>query len=272
MGQVGHSYLIVLYKQTLRESMAYQGIMSQLTDNEHLIIYDNSPSSMIDVEDRSIIYHHDSSNRGLAEAYNFAITKCHELGDQLLTIFDQDTTVPSNFDQVVSASITSDSESAVFVPEVLLTNGSNLSPFWIEDSLFLAYPKKKEKTLAAINSGMTLNLDKFSRNAVLFPRDYPLDFLDYAFFKHLNLIQKTISVIPVKLVQSLSISNYHEISNNRFESFQYSEAKFVSEYYPTFKRQYRFRVLLRLIKQVLKRTQWSKLRPMIQVIGGKETL
>lgn len=272
MSEFGHTFLIVLYKEKLRDSCAYRGLIPQLTTNDHLIVYDNSPTSMMNVDDKDIIYHHDPSNTGLTTAYNFAVKRSFEIGDRWLTIFDQDTKIPENFNQVLSKSLRSDDESEVFVPKVSLTNGMLLSPFWIENKLFIKYPKKVKKTIGAINSGITLNLLKFVGKADLFPKDFPLDFLDYAFFKQLSLEKKKVSLVNLNLVQSLSVSNLREMSTERFLSFQYSEAKFVSKYYSSFKRQYRLRVLVRLIRQTLKGTQGDKLRAMIRVIGGKRIL
>lgn len=262
-------FLIVLYNQKLSESVTFRTLYSQLTDVDKLIVYDNSPKSMLDVAASNFVYIHDATNGGLVTAYNFAVERSRKSGDQWLTIFDQDTEIPDDFIHKMNLAVDVFQDSAVLIPSVKLGDGTLLSPFWIEDALFIGYPKKKSKTLAAINSGVTLNLPKFSTETTLFDERYPLDFLDFVFFKQLQSTGKVARQIDTTLKQALSLSNFREMSQKRFESFQLSEARFVAEFYPQFKNRYRLRVALRFIKQLVKRIQYSKLRVMLQVIGGR---
>ncbi|RXT18056.1 dTDP-rhamnosyl transferase [Lacticaseibacillus chiayiensis] len=269
MSKPGHSFLIVLYNQKLSESAAYRDLSPQLTEVDNLIIYDNSPTVMRDIPVTGMIYLHDPTNGGLATAYNAAVKKTRVMDNQWLTIFDQDTRIPDDFNYHLSLAIASHEKSSVLIPSVKLEDGRKLSPFWIEDALFVHYPAGASKTLAAINSGMTLNLASFPTGKELFDTHYGLDFLDYAFFKQLQRSEKKPTQIDVTLTQSLSLSNFRTMSQSRFESFQLSEARFVNEFYPSFKSKYRLRVSLRLVKQLLKRVQWSKVKVMLRVIGGK---
>lgn len=269
MNQEGHSFLIVLYKSPLSQSQAYQDLKPQLAPTDHLIVFDNSPESMLDVDSDVVTYHHDASNSGLAVAYNFAVSECRRIHDRWLTIFDQDTKLPTNFTQVLSEAEAGHDDATVFVPEISLENGVHLSPFWIEDALFLHYPASQPKTLAAINSGMTLNLDAFTRDSPIFDQRYPLDFLDYVFFKSLQERGQKLDMLPTKLIQALSLKDFRTMTQSRFASFQLAEARFVEEFYPTMKFQYRLRILLRIVKQLTKRAQWAKVKLMFQVIGGK---
>lgn len=269
MSKPGHSFLIVLYNQKLSESTAYRDLYPQLTEGDNLIIYDNSPTTMRDTTVSGMTYLHDPNNGGLATAYNAAVKKTREMGNQWLTIFDQDTGIPDDFTHQLSLAIASHEEFSVLIPNVKLEDGRNLSPFWIEDALFFRYPAEAPKTLAAINSGITLNLASFPAGKELFDTHYALDFLDYVFFKQLQQSGKKPTQLDVTLTQSLSLSNFRAMSQSRFESFQLAEARFVNEFYPDFKHKYRLRVSLRLVKQLLKRVQWSKVKVMLQVIGGK---
>lgn len=269
MNHSGHCFLIVLYNQKLSTSPAYQSLKPQLLTGDNLIVYDNSPVSMLDVKAENFVYFHDVTNTGLATAYNFAVQKCRETGHQWLTIFDQDTRIPTGFNHDVTEAITSSNAITVLVPQVTLEDGTSLSPFWIEDALFVHYPAKDQKTLAAINSGMTLNLATFSTDEELFDDRYPLDFLDYVFFKRLQTENKRVAQLPITLIQSLSLSDFRTMSQKRFESFQFAESRFVTEFYPQLINQYHLRVMLRLAKQLLKRVQWPKLKVMLQVVGGK---
>lgn len=268
MNRDGHSFLIVLYRQKLSKSKTFQTLNSQLMENDHLIIYDNSPESMLDVKPANLTYFHDEGNTGLAAAYNFAVQQARKRGDQWLTIFDQDTTLPADFNQIVKTSMRQTASAVVLAPEVVLADGKQISPFWIEDALFFHFPAAVSKTRAAINSGMSLNLAAFEGTAPIFDRRYPLDFLDYVFFKQLQKAGKELKEIPVRLTQELSQNDFRTMSQVRFENFQRTEARFVAEFYPRFIPQYRRRLCFRLIKQLLKRAQWSKLKVIIQVIGG----
>ncbi|WP_239061528.1 glycosyltransferase [Lacticaseibacillus suibinensis] len=256
-----HLYLIVLYNQPLSHAQSYQSLVSQVDDADEVLIYDNSPVSQLDIElPGGWDYRHDATNPGLAAAYNFAVAQCVEKGIIWLTIFDQDTDVPTGFFATLKKAVVN-SDATAIVPRVVMQNGTQISPFMIENGLFVL--KHRQHTLAAINSGVTLNIPKLDPQP--FNLKFPLDFLDYDFFKRLAQNHASIEEITPTLIQDLSLGNYREMSITRFTAFLSAEGRFVAAYYPGQMWQYRLRVFVRLIRSMLRRVQGDKLRVMARM-------
>ncbi|BAN07215.1 Glycosyltransferase [Levilactobacillus brevis KB290] len=252
------AFLIVLYNLSIEESQSYKSVIENRDTNSLIIIYDNSTKRMVDdVPRNDFIYYHDARNKGLSTAYNYAVAICRDNNISLLTIFDQDTVVPKNFFEELRHAGPTDDISCI-VPIVKLKNGNQVSPFSIERNLFVP-SVKTISTTGAINSGVTLNLDAFSDNSTLFLSDFPLDFLDYDFFKRLSDSGRTIQELKIELIQNLSVSSYKSMTGKRFRNFVQSESRFVFKYYPQYVRRYRFKLILRLMKCVLQGIQFSKL-------------
>ncbi|WP_396350054.1 glycosyltransferase [Lacticaseibacillus paracasei] len=266
-----HAYLVVLYRQEFDESVAFTVILEHAKPSDVIFVYDNSPLPRKNVpEDQRIQYIHDSQNSGLAVAYNYVANECIAKNIQWLTIFDQDTQIPLNFFITIEQAI-SNSHATCIVPKVILGNNEPLSPFFIEDRLFIRTHVGSNKTLAAINSGVTVDLTKLKQiGSSIFDNSFPLDFLDYSFFLNLARHQCEINQMGSTIIQDLSVTNFKTMSFKRFQSFVLAESRFVNLYYPERKREYHVRVVLRAIKAMLKGTQRDKVELMWRVgFGGR---
>lgn len=263
--------LIVIYNIRVSKSLAFQTSREEFRRKDvKLIIYDNSPQSMLDIAlNLDCEYHHDPTNRGLYVAYNFAIEFCKKNKIDLLTILDQDTRVTRLFFSVVreNTKIVRD-DIACWIPKVELRNGEVISPFYIEKNIF-GKSSDGRQTTCAINSGCTINIGAFNNGEKVFSDEFPLDFLDYDFFYRIARMKMGVRYLPVTLEQSLSVENYRSMSDRRFDSFITFEGKFVNKYYSNKLNKYRERLVLRLAKMIVLRVQLSKIRRVLREIRGK---
>lgn len=232
-----------------------------------LVIYDNSPESMLDVDiSKNTIYKHDTFNLGLYTAYNYALDICRDNKIEWLTVFDQDTLIPSDFfSKLYTKSSTSSKEVGCIVPDVRLSNGKKISPGIIEDQLFIL-KNQKNRTRVAINSGNTIHVSSFDKTKPLFSKRYPLDFLDYDFFLRLSKKDLKIEELAVTEIQNLSVSNFSEMNVKRFKSFINYENKFVNDYYRNMRKQYALRLLVRILKLLGKKNQHDKVKIIFDAI------
>lgn len=269
MTTVKHAFLVVIYNRPASNCVALTTILDNLNDSQKLVIYDNSVQSQMDIKlPETTTYKHDSRNEGLFTAYNYAVDLCRDLGIKWLTIFDQDTCVPSAYFKVLNEELTHQANGVgCIVPNVYIEKEKKISPFIIEKNLFL-FNKNSNKTLGAINSGCTININAFESTQMFSP-EFPLDFLDYDFFWKLKKNNLKTRCIPVNLVQELSVSNYKSMTDQRFCSFIYSERKFIMKRYPEMFLQYNFKMIIRLIKMVLENVQISKIKLAVNVLRGK---
>ncbi|WP_423716797.1 glycosyltransferase [Lactiplantibacillus pentosus] len=259
--------LIVIYKMKLSDSPVFQSIVQQNSRDIQLIVYDNSPMEMCDVPTADFLYFHDSENKGLFAAYNYAVTFCRVNQIQWLTIFDQDTRIPDAFFESLRPEL--QDNPCCIVPNVELANHQLISPFIVENALFLFKFRTKKDTLAAINSGTTINVNFFQKHQDIFHDDFPLDFLDYDFFARVAKLNGRIDVIPTTLVQDLSVSDYPQVSTQRFASFLQYESKFVNAYYSSRLGEYRLKLILRAFKLLVQGFQLSKVNVILDILKGK---
>lgn len=251
-----HAYLVVLYKTNLEKSESFQAIQQFSDEDSLVILYDNSPKPIKNVFSSRYVYISDPRNLGLAVAYNAALKICEDRNIRWLTIFDQDTHVPPSFFKTLNERLKV-SDAICLIPRVLLNTGKRLSPFFIEDSLFLPHTVK-QKTIAAINSGMTLNTEMMMARELIFDVNFPLDFLDYSFFFSLSVLKLKIEQYSSEIIQDLSVSDYSKMSLSRFKSFYLFEDKFVRVGYPEKLQNYKCRLLLRWVKSVINGVEKDK--------------
>lgn len=249
--------LVVIYNMKTSESPALKKIIEFAKTETKIIIYDNSLNSMLDISlADNMFYFHDKSNLGLYSAYNKAVKLCRDDGIKWLTFFDQDTSVNADyFKELETKKKECDESVACIVPKIALDNEKTISPFYIEKNLFLRSNDKP--TLAAINSGTTINIDAFERKNV-FSEEFPLDFLDYEFFKKISEDKLNIAKLQCTLVQDLSVRNYNNMSTQRFENVIRFEKKFIKKHYSKYYVQYQFKLLYRIAKLLVQHFQIKK--------------
>src|SRR6201986_4137953 len=89
--------VIVLYKCELEASQSFSSLLEifreapALGERFSIVVYDNSPEPQTESLSAAVHYVHDSSNGGLATAYNFALKRAEEEHCEWLLLLDQDT-------------------------------------------------------------------------------------------------------------------------------------------------------------------------------------
>ena len=131
--------IIVLYRMTAEESNSYQSLLHAAGDvpaemlDLKVILYDNTPDSASPVPlPPGVEYHKALRNKGLAEAYNFAIEVAEDGTYEWLLTLDQDTVLPRKYLSrmvTLATSVKNTPSIAAIVPQI--TSGDRLlSPYW----------------------------------------------------------------------------------------------------------------------------------------------
>lgn len=259
-------FLVVLYNVKLTESGFYQSFNEIAESGQKLIIFDNSPKTMLDIElGEDFVYFNDKENKGLYFAYNWAIKYCQDNNFEQLAIFDQDTKINIGYYQnFIFENITNDKNVFCWVPNVVDQNNHRISPFSIEKSLFPFW--YSQNTFAAINSGIILNINMVGNSREVYSSKYPVDFLDYDFFINLYKRKKQIKVLPLRLNQELSVSNYQTLSDRRLFEFNKYGLQFVREYFPKKVYLFKARLLLRALKSLIRYKSVSKFKILLRLL------
>lgn len=236
--------VLVLYRTTLQESQTFQTLSAafhehpSLASRMALLIYDNSPAPQTITLPENLFaearYQHDSSNGGLAAAYNYALNAAEASGCTWLWVFDQDTTVvpgliPAAFKAIDSVP---SPEISAIVPR-LVQDAIVLSPLYAERFRYRAMDENfsgiYEGWVAALNSCACLRVAAL-RAIGGFPSEYWLDFLDHAVFHRLHKQGGRAIVLDVTIPHRLSTNNLrNESSLPRYENLLAAEWRFVRE-------------------------------------------
>jgi GT2 family glycosyltransferase len=236
--------VLVLYKTTLQRSETFQSLSAALQEHPSLaarisvLVYDNSPEQQsVDLPPdlfAEIHYHHDSSNGGLAAAYNQALRAADETGCTWLWLFDQDTEVLSELITAAFAAIDSTlpTEVCAIVPR-LVQDGVVYSPLSSHRFHYLAVDRRFSGIypgrLTALNSCACLRVSAL-RAIGGFPVQYWLDYLDHIVFHRLHEQGGRVFVLDVTIPHRLSTNNLREESgHHRYDNVLAAEWQFVRE-------------------------------------------
>jgi GT2 family glycosyltransferase len=256
--------ILVLYNCRLEDSATYQTLVASSLyggmDPVLLAIYDNSETPQLRSSEEALLlaYKHDSTNGGLAAAYNWALDIAKLHGFSWLLLLDQDTRLPATFLErllgVVNLYDTNQSVAAIvpFVKDGL----AEISPRRVRFGRLAALPKRSPSVtkceVTAINSGAAIRVS-FVQSLGGFNPDYRLDCLDHWLFRQLHAQGKRVVLTDSVLEHALSVSDYrNQVSLSRYRSLLSSEILFMT----TEKRRveipvYVFRLLLRSVKQLV---------------------
>jgi GT2 family glycosyltransferase len=236
--------VLVLYKTTLLQSETFQSLSAALREYPSLaarislLIYDNSPEpqavNLCPDLFADLHYHHDSSNGGLAAAYNQALRAADETDCIWLWLFDQDTVVRSEL--ITAAFKTIDStpptDVCAIVPK-LAQGGVVYSPLASHRFHYLAVDRRfsgiSPEWLTALNSCACLRVSAL-RVIGGFPLQYWLDYLDHAVFHRLHEQGGRVFVLDVTIPHRLSTNNLREeSSHHRYDNVLAAEWQFIRE-------------------------------------------
>ena len=186
--------ILVLYNNTLPASATYQTLVaSSASLNPPLIaVYDNSPVRQVGATEQAHLfaYKHDSTNSGLAAAYNWALHIAQLYGFSWLLLLDQDTRLPHSFLECLLDAVDlydTDQSVAAIVPFV--KDGlAEISPRRVRFGRLAPLPRQSpplaECEVTAINSGAAIRVS-FVQSLGGFNPNYRLDCLDHWLFRQL---------------------------------------------------------------------------------------
>jgi GT2 family glycosyltransferase len=203
-----------------------------------LLVYDNSPSEQPKVLDHTgfgrFMYVHDSSNSGLAAAYNSGLKEAHRSEADWLLLLDQDTEIRAQYLESLFAAIQSGPEDSVsaLVPKLMRAE-MVLSPQRVgrfnNRSVSPGYAGISRERLTALNSAACLRVRTVEAIGG-FPSEYWLDFLDHVVFHRLQSAGGRVQVLDSVIEHQLSLLNLeHEMSLARYTGMLAAEWRFIRE-------------------------------------------
>lgn len=260
--------VVVLYgmppheSPTLRTLEASVVSMSAFAGKFKILVYDNTPGCYpIEKLSTRCEYHASSTNKGLAEAYNYALHMAEKEGFEWLLTLDQDTEIPegylSRFSQR-ARQLSHDDRVAAIVPCVA-DHGVVISPH----TLFLGIANRvpghfsgiSKRETAAINSATIWRVSCIRAMGGFNPLFW-LDYLDYWVCHTIHRMGKRIYVDSNFVINhELSLLDKdNRMKENRYENFLGAECAFYDIYRTRIEGLFlTLRIGCRLVKQIIKR-------------------
>ena len=199
--------VVVIYNKKCTESASFSQIV---TYGEVLVILvDNSTDPDLQHSNRESClrlgceYYSMGGNKGLAQAYNAAISQIGSRTNYLM-LLDDDTAIPQDVLSVLEQSIALHPSASVFVP-LVLDQAALLSPSRRWSSLFFRLKKKPDaftQRMSAINSGLVIRLDRETMAKPLFDDKMFLDCIDHDFILRRVRKGESIVIYPAEFHQN----------------------------------------------------------------------
>lgn len=240
MAQPSIFAIIVLYRQSPEESESFVSLRTilqerpDLASSMRLLVYDNSPTTHeVPASPVEMRYISNTSNAGLARAYNTALKLALDEGMQWLLLLDQDTVLTESYLSEAIALAHTDDRFEAIVPK-LAEAGIVLSPHY---PLTLRHPKPLDIAAYGIlseeihpyNSGAILKV-KALQKMDGFPDEFPIDYLDHATFRILQTNGGRIFVMQAVLEHQLSSNSRHRAVSSREKNTLQAEHRFYQRY------------------------------------------
>jgi len=214
--------VIVLYKQLLAGSETISTLLEladqarELNLEIELLLYDNSPEAQDwnhPIKEKiPVIYVHDTSNGGLVPAYNRALALAKAKGIEWIFLLDQDTPLSIRYFEALSSALhqhQSDQRIAAFVPHIQV-RGKYIAPSWFQGGVHRHLKPNwhgvAEKAITTINSAAVIRVS-FVDSIGEYNNQYPVNFLDYWFFREVYRRGKMVWVLDCDLEHGLSVAN-----------------------------------------------------------------
>lgn len=224
-----HSYLIVIYNQSVFDSPTYQTLLAMLQAYPHaaeLYIWDNSPEPQHKSQITSILpdlkinYFCSGKNENLSVVYNRTMENCFLKGSTYLTIFDQDSQIALNFKKSIEGApskfllipkVSSDISGKLISPRYqkynYLLNKCNIDyldksiPAGLFDSTFMF----------AVGSGMTIS-EALWKKGLRFREELSFYGVDTEFCRDYSMGNRFFYILDSEI--------YHSASNENDESYE----------------------------------------------------
>ena len=224
-------FIVVIYRIRETESLACQTLRRLLGEEgykQHVFVHDNT-----------------TDNIYLAEAYNKGLAYALDNQYSHAVLLDDDTEVTNEYLSELQHLI-EDYPQTVFVPRLTGSDGRLLSPF------------RHHGRLTAFNSGVAIPVELINEKIGLFSTRFPLDYLDYWFFLQLQRKNIPVKVMDSSLRHSLSISDYKNVSESRYQSLIQAEKRFAQEEGSMYPLLYHIQLLGRAVKWTLTGHRYTK--------------
>ncbi|MFS7260467.1 glycosyltransferase [Carnobacterium divergens] len=252
--------IVVLYKMKPEESKTYQNLLKYTQQYpeviENVVIYDNSPTRCEEVSlPEGYSYVHDSTNDGLAKAYNCAFEVAKKAQSKWLWLFDQDTDLENTFlDLAIQEAQSESKEKIASIVPYIRSNNKIVSPVFADTirPLVGELPKigLQSKKVMAINSGSLVRID-FLEKINGFNLEFPIDYLDHWFYHRIFEEGYTVDVINCTIDHELSLMTPKDISDERYLQVLTYEKKYYKNYnqelFPAYKKHLKKRYLKNLL-------------------------
>ncbi|MBI4349901.1 MAG: glycosyltransferase [Elusimicrobia bacterium] len=255
--------ILIVYNRKAGETRTLKALLRNYAEapaafsDLKLIIYDNSPEALkappaLPFESE---YVHSAENKGLAEAYNYALGKAAETGRGWLLLLDQDSDLPGDFISALSRELRlAGKDPAVYavVPKMRY-KGEYFSP---SKDLFggtvrpidMNHKGVCDFKAFAIGSACAVRVS-FLRGIGGFDEFYWLDFLDRWLFASINKRGGKVYVTDSVVEHELSILDYDRfMSEKRYANILTYETAFMREFKPGIER---YVYYLRLVKRIV---------------------
>lgn len=217
--------VMVIYQQGLSSSKPWNSLVSALPVNATLFLFDNSELSQeVPPSRHQVIYHFNSTNAGVAGAYNAGWIKAKQLGKPWILLLDQDTEISSQLFNAYRESIFQHPNIPMFAP-ILKDKLGILSPFYFNRGI--ARRLKKADTgvnsfenRRAANSGVLIKTIVFD-HVNGFDERLPLDHSDIYFQEKIFQHHPSFVVIPIELNHQFSGSENQDFKGevSRYKIF-----------------------------------------------------
>ncbi|MDT1957632.1 hypothetical protein CKN82_00760 [Carnobacterium divergens] len=252
--------IVVLYKMKPEESKTYQNLLKYTKEQQgmikNVVIYDNSPTRCEEISlPEGYIYIHDSTNDGLAKAYNYAFEVAKEAQSKWLWLFDQDTDLEKTFlNKAIQEAQSEAEEKIASIVPYIRSNNKVVSPVFADTirPLVEELPKigLQNKKVMAINSGSLVSVE-FLKKINGFNLEFPIDYLDHWFYHRIFEEGYTVDVINCTIDHELSLMTPKEVSDERYLQILTYEKKYYEKYnqelFPAYKKHLKKRYLKNLL-------------------------
>jgi GT2 family glycosyltransferase len=257
--------VLVIYNCNIEKSDTLNSLIRnyqrnpEIFRNFELIIYDNSQLEQL-IGMKTIPfrfqYIHDKDNKGLAVAYNYALSIAIKNSYNWFLLLDQDSSLPEDFIDVLFnnfATIDEDSNVAAVVAKMRYKKeifsptkiyyGGIVRPIDIQQRGICAF-----KNVFAIGSGCVIK-SSFLQKIGGFNENFPIDCLDRWLFLTINKMEGTVFVTDSIIDHEVSVMNFDKLMN---EQRYYSILKYENFFMKSYKSKVENYIFyLRLIKRAI---------------------
>lgn len=226
--------LVVIYNQNVFESQTLKSLLKlkKIVSEKHLFVWDNSFNNLNE-NDLNLLknhffnfdYHHSPENTSLSIVYNKVIKN---LIFNKIFIFDQDTTIESNYFSKMEDAAIANEDIGLFIP-IVKYKDRILSPLSYKVLNFNRnYPinlgRNLSKNRTAFASGLCVKEWVFKKNNIWFDENLQFYGIDYKFVLDYGDSLKYIFIIDYELSHELSFTEKEDktIKIKRFNSGIYS--------------------------------------------------